>query len=75
MKYFYLFTFVITYDTIYLLKGDDFMPLNPDTHTQRNVILTKELDAKITQLASENERSISAQIVYMLKQQLKEDSK
>lgn len=51
------------------------MPLNPDTHTQRNVILTKELDAKITQLASENERSISAQIVYMLKQQLKEDSK
>jgi hypothetical protein len=51
------------------------VPLNTVTHTQRNVILTKDLDSKIIHLASENERSISAQIVYMLKQQLKEDSK
>ena len=51
------------------------MPLNTGTHTQRNVILTKDLDAKIIQLAAENERSISAQIVYMLKQQLKEGSR
>jgi hypothetical protein len=58
-----------------LLKGVDIVPLNTVTHTQRNVILTKDMDSKIIQLASENERSISAQIVYMLKQQLKEDSK
>lgn len=51
------------------------MPLNTETHTQRNVILTKELDKQIIKLAADNERSISAQIVYMLKQQLKEDSK
>ncbi len=51
------------------------MPVNPEKYTQRNVIFTKEVDSKIKQLAGDNHRSISAQIAYMVEQQLKEDSK
>lgn len=48
------------------------MPLNIKTHTQRNVILTKEVDSKIIKLAEDNHRSISSQIAYMVEQYLKE---
>lgn len=59
-----------------LLKGVDYsMPLNTNTHTQRNVILTNAVDSKIIRLAEDNHRSISAQIAYMVEQQLKEDPK
>jgi hypothetical protein len=56
------------------LEGVDSV-INKDTHTSQTAILPNDVNKKIVQLATENERSVSAQIVYMLKQQLKEDSK
>jgi hypothetical protein len=57
------------------VKGVDSMALNKNTHTPQTVILTNEVNAKIIQLAKDNHRSVSAQIAYMIEQQLKEDSK
>ena len=48
-----------------------YMALNKDTHVQRNVILTKELDKKINDDANNNHRSISGQIAYILEQYYK----
>jgi hypothetical protein len=58
-----------------LMKGVDFMPLNTDTHKGVPVNCPLDLYEQIKSLAKSNERSISAQIIYMLKQQLKKDSK
>jgi hypothetical protein len=57
------------------MKGVDFVALNRDTHTSQTAILPNDVNKVVVQLAKDNERSVSAQIVYMLKQQLKEDSK
>ena len=51
------------------------MPLNTDTHKGVPVNCPLDLYEQIKSLAKSNERSISAQIIYMLKQQLKKDSK
>lgn len=51
------------------------MSINNETHVSKTVILPRDIDFKVEQLSKENNRSLSAQIVYMLKQQLKEDSK
>jgi hypothetical protein len=58
-----------------LMKGVDFMPLNADTHKGVPVNCPLDLYEQIKTLAKNNERSISAQIIYMVRQQLKEDSK
>jgi hypothetical protein len=49
------------------------MPINTTTHKYVPLNCPLDLYAKIKTLAKSNERSISAQIIYMLKQQLKGD--
>jgi hypothetical protein len=61
---------IVTSDTIYL-KGIDSMPINTETHKYVPLNCPLDLYGQIKILAKNNERSISAQIIYMLKQQLK----
>jgi hypothetical protein len=55
------------------------MSINTETHISKTVILPREVCNQIELLAMDNGRSVSAQIVFMLKRvlrrQLKEDSK
>jgi hypothetical protein len=48
------------------------MALNKDTHIQRNVIVTKDIDKKINDDANSNHRSLSGQIAYILEQYYKD---
>ncbi|MED1125388.1 ribbon-helix-helix domain-containing protein [Bacillus atrophaeus] len=51
------------------------MPINRDTHTTAQTVLTKEVYDKLQKEAKKNKRSVSAQIAYMVEQSLdaKED--
>lgn len=51
------------------------MSINNDTHISKTVIFPRDVAEQVEQLAQDNDRSLSSQIVYMIKQQLKEDSK
>jgi hypothetical protein len=51
------------------------MPLNTDTHKCVSLSFPLDLYEQMKVLAKSNERSISAQIIYMVRQQLKEDPK
>lgn len=51
------------------------MAINNETHISKTVILPREIAEQVERLAKENDRSLSSQIVFMVKQQLKEDSK
>lgn len=51
------------------------MSLNTETHKYVPLNCPLDLYRQIKTLAKDNERSISAQIIYMIRQQLKEDSK
>jgi hypothetical protein len=59
----------------YQSKGVDFMPINSDIQVSASVVLDKPVYEQIKALAKQNKRSASAQMAYMLEQQLKEDSK
>ncbi|MDK2800587.1 MAG: hypothetical protein PWQ70_2206 [Clostridiales bacterium] len=47
------------------------MPINLETQVSASVILDKEIYKKIKELAKKNKRSASAQMAYMLEEQLK----
>lgn len=48
------------------------MAINYETHSNLSIILPNELKAKLKELADKDRRSMSAEIVYILEQYLKE---
>lgn len=46
------------------------MPINKDTHTTAQTVLTNEVYKKVQKEADKNKRSVSAQIAYMVEQSL-----
>lgn len=49
------------------------MPMNPQTHTMVNVVMTHEMKELLKVLADKDHRSMSAEIVYILEKYLKEN--
>ena len=49
------------------------MPINPDIQVSASVVLDKPVYEQIKTIAKKNKRSASAQMAYMIEQQLKED--